>query len=74
MRVVTRKLNESIAIGNDIKVSVLDIGKNQVKLGIEAPMETPVTRVEILEALIRENYDAAKVPEDFNDLVEDIKS
>ena len=52
MLVLTRKLNESIHIGNNIEVKVVDIRGNSVRLGIEAPKDIPIYRREYLnEAL-----------------------
>ena len=64
MLVLTRKINESITIGNTITVSVLEIRGNQVRLGIEAPKSTPVNRTEIYESITQENIKASKVPQD----------
>jgi len=47
MLILTRKLGESITIGDDIKVSILRIHGKQVKLGIEAPNDVVVHRKEI---------------------------
>jgi carbon storage regulator len=47
MLVLTRKSNESIMIGDDIKVSVLLVVGEKVRIGIEAPAEVPVFRTEV---------------------------
>ena len=47
MLILTRKLGERIAIGEDIRVTLLDIKGSHVKLGIEAPRAVPVRRCEI---------------------------
>jgi carbon storage regulator len=62
--VLTRKVNESITIGNDISVKILEIRGNQVRLGIEAPKCTPVNRTEVYRSIIRENIRASKAPYD----------
>jgi carbon storage regulator len=59
MLVLTRKENESIVIGNDIEVKVLDLKDNQVKLGIVAPRSVPVHRREVYLAIQAENAQAA---------------
>jgi carbon storage regulator len=59
MLVLTRKENESIIIGNDIEVKVLDLKDNQVKLGIVAPRSVPVHRREVYLAIQAENAQAA---------------
>ena len=45
--VLTRKKGEVLCIGDDIRVTVLEISRNQVRLGIEAPRSVPVDREEI---------------------------
>jgi len=50
MLVLSRKLNESIIINGDIRVMVVDIRGNQVRLGIEAPESVGIFREEILLA------------------------
>jgi len=61
--VLTRKVNESITIGNDITVEVLGVRGGQVRLGIKAPKETSVNRTEVHESIQRENQEAARAPE-----------
>ncbi|NIA14334.1 MAG: carbon storage regulator CsrA [Nitrospiraceae bacterium] len=59
MLVLTRKENESIMIGNDVEVKVLDLKDNQVKLGIVAPRHISVHRHEVYLAIQAENAEAA---------------
>lgn len=59
MLVLTRKENESIMIGNEIEVKVLDLKDNQVKLGIMAPRAVAVHRREVYLAIQAENAQAA---------------
>jgi carbon storage regulator len=59
MLVLTRKLGESITIGDQIRVTVVAMKGNQVKLGIEAPVNTKVHRTEIYLKIIEENTKAA---------------
>ena len=47
MLVLTRKLNQSVMIGDDIEVTVLAVMGDKVRLGIEAPREVPVFRDEV---------------------------
>jgi len=53
MLVLSRKKNESIVINNDIKIVVVEIRGDKVRLGIEAPKEVPVHRREVYEAIKR---------------------
>lgn len=55
MLVLSRKPHESIIIGNDIRVVVLGLEADHVKLGIEAPRDVPVHRFEIFEEINRCN-------------------
>ncbi len=50
MLVLTRKLLETLYIGDDVKVTVVRLEGNQVRLGIEAPRHIPVVRAELLES------------------------
>ena len=59
MLVLTRKENESIMIGDDIEVKLLDVKENQVKIGIIAPREIAVHRREVYDAIQKENAEAA---------------
>jgi carbon storage regulator len=47
MLVLTRKVNESLLIGEDIVITVVEIKGDKVRLGIEAPKEIPIARSEI---------------------------
>jgi carbon storage regulator len=60
MLVLTRRLGESINIGEDIVVTVLSVAGSQVRLGIAAPQNIRVVRQEILQAIQEENNAAAK--------------
>lgn len=55
MLVLSRQRDESIIIGDDIIVTVVDIRGDKVRLGIQAPTEIPVHRQEVYEAIQREN-------------------
>lgn len=50
MLVLSRKLGEKIVIGENIVVTVVKIDRNQIRLGIEAPLDVPIHRSEILES------------------------
>ncbi len=60
MLILTRKLNESIIIGDQIEVSIVDIRGDQVKLGIKAPRNIKVYRQEVYRAIQKENIEAVK--------------
>src|SRR5690606_3434060 len=59
MLVLTRKRDESIMIGDDIKIIVVDVRGDQVKLGIDAPRHIPVHRQEVYREIQEENRRAA---------------
>ena len=48
MLVLSRKVGSSIRIGNDITLTVVKIDRNQVRLGIEAPLHVPILRQELV--------------------------
>jgi len=55
MLVLSRQRDESIIIGDNIVVTIVDIRGDKVRLGINAPTEIPVHRQEVYEAIEREN-------------------
>ena len=59
MLVLTRKSGESIVIGSDIRVTVLEIQGRQIRLGVEAPSDVAVHRGEVYERIREENEIAA---------------
>jgi carbon storage regulator len=66
MLVLSRKINQSIMIGDNVRIVVVAVDRDQVKLGIEAPREVPVHRSEIYEEIQRANrvaMEAAGVPQ-----------
>lgn len=58
MLVLTRKTNESIMIGDEIEVTVIDIRGDHVKIGISAPRAISVHRKEVYEAIRREKSES----------------
>lgn len=64
MLVLTRKIDQTINIGEDIKIKIVEIGNGFVKLGIEAPRELPIYREELYEKLKQLNKEAAKLDMD----------
>ena len=61
MLVLSRHRDESIMIGDDVVVTIVDIRGDKVRLGIEAPQDIPVHRQEVYEAIKRENEKAARM-------------
>ena len=61
MLVLTRKLGENIRIGDQVKITVLEVRSGQVKLGIEAPPEVKVHREEIYARIQEENRRAQRL-------------
>jgi carbon storage regulator len=67
MLVLSRQRDETIMIGDNIEVTVVDIRGDKVRLGINAPKEISVHRKEVYDAIRRENKAAAQVkPEDLS--------
>ncbi len=63
MLVLSRQRDESIIIGDNIVITVVDIRGDKVRLGIEAPKEVPVHRREVYEAIQRESNRPSQVSE-----------
>jgi carbon storage regulator len=61
MLVLSRHRDESIMIGDDVVVTIVDIRGDKVRLGIDAPQDIPVHRREVYEAIQRENQRAAQI-------------
>ncbi len=61
MLVLSRHRDESIMIGDDVVITIVDIRGDKVRLGIEAPQDSPVHRQEVYEAIKRENQKAGQV-------------
>lgn len=64
MLVLSRQRDESIMIGDNIQITVVDIRGDKVRLGIIAPTEVPVHRKEVYDAIQRENRKATEVAPD----------
>ena len=60
MLALARKSNESIMLGNDIEITVLEIKGDQVKLGIKAPKSVPIYRKEIYLQIQEENRQSVR--------------
>ena len=73
MLVLTRKLGESIAIDDHIKIIVVQIKGKQVRLGIKAPKETKIHREEVYQAIQDQNKSASESsPESLLDLSKEL--
>lgn len=60
MLALSRKVNESIMIGNNIEITVLEVKGDQIKLGISAPKSVPIYRKEIYLQIQESNKEAAR--------------
>jgi len=69
MLVLSRQRDESIMIGDNIVITIVDVRGDKVRLGIQAPTEIPVHRHEVYEAIKRDNDRAARLqPKDVEPL------
>ena len=67
MLILTRRVGETLNIGDEVQVTVLGIKGNQVRIGVNAPKEIPVHREEIYERIKREREGGSPAPgEDSN--------
>ena len=60
MLVLTRKTGEGIMIGDDIRITVVELKGGGVRIGIDAPRTTKVHRLEVYERIIEENREATQ--------------
>jgi len=68
MLVLSRKLNQSIMIGDDVEIIIVSVDRDQVKVGIKAPREIAVHRSEVYLEIQRANEAAASAALDANDV------
>ena len=54
MLILTRKVNESLMVGDDVTVTVLGIKGGQIRIGINAPLDVAVHRQEVFERIQKE--------------------
>lgn len=74
MLVLTRKKEETILIGDDIEILIVDVGEDRVKIGINAPKNIKIVRKELLEQIKKENMESTEVKElEISKLTEFIK-
>jgi carbon storage regulator len=66
MLILTRRVGETLMIGDNISVTVLGVKGNQVRLGINAPKDVAVHREEIFERIRHEQLDPVTVEENVN--------
>lgn len=60
MLVLTRKPGEGIIIGDDIKITIVEVRGNGIRLGIEAPAEKKIHRQEVYDKICQENKEASQ--------------
>jgi carbon storage regulator len=61
MLILSRRIGETIMIGNNIEVSILEVRNGQVRVGVQAPAEVPVHREEVFERIQQEQRKAQRV-------------
>ena len=64
MLALSRKPGESVVIGNDIEITILEVKGEQVKVGIKAPQSVAISRKELFEQIQESNREASKISED----------
>jgi carbon storage regulator len=55
MLVVSRKIGEELKIGDNIIIKIVDIDKNQVKVGVDAPRDIAILRMELVREITKQN-------------------
>jgi carbon storage regulator len=60
MLVLSRQKDESIMVGDDVEITIVDVRGDKVRLGISAPRDIPVHRKEVYEAIQREKSEQKK--------------
>jgi carbon storage regulator len=68
MLILTRKIDESLIIGDDIEIKVIKIEDGKVKLGISAPKNIDIHRKEIYDMIVNENKKASTVDIKYDEL------
>lgn len=60
MLVLTRKVGEKILVGDDVVISVVEVNRGSVRLGVEAPQTVSILRYEVYERIQEENLEASR--------------
>jgi carbon storage regulator len=71
MLILTRRVGETVMIGNDVTVTVLGVKGNQVRIGVNAPKDVAVHREEIYERIKREEDPEGRAPGTVTKIVDD---
>jgi len=61
MLVLSRSRDETIMIGDDIEITIVDVRGDKVRVGVNAPVHVPVHRKEVYEAIKKENQQASRM-------------
>ncbi len=73
MLVLTRRVNQSVMIGDDVLITVLEIHGDQVRIGIDAPRSVTVHREEVYRELEAANRNAASSARDADEVLRNLK-
>lgn len=71
MLILTRRVGETVMIGNEVTVTVLGVKGNQVRIGVNAPKDVAVHREEIYERIRREEDQEGKSPGPATEIIDD---
>jgi len=71
MLILTRRVGETVMIGNEVTVTVLGVKGNQVRIGVNAPKDVPVHREEIFERIKREQDQDSRAAAPVTKIVDD---
>ena len=66
MLILSRQKDESIMVGDDVEITIVDVKGDKVRLGITAPKEIPVHRKEVWDAIQREKKEAQEASQEQN--------
>jgi carbon storage regulator len=71
MLILTRRVGETVMIGNEVTFTVLGVKGNQVRIGVNAPKDVPVHREEIYERIKREEDHDGRLPDTDDKIADD---